>query len=130
MGWMRRMSAMFRREQLSADLEEELEFHLAKREQLSASEGMPRAEARADARQRLGNITRLKESLREIDLFTFPETIWQDPWFAARMLMKPPACSAIAIGTFALGIGANTAIFSVIDGVPFRPLPVEDPQQL
>ena len=130
MGWMRRMSAMFRREQLSADLEEELEFHLAKREQLSASEGMPRAEARADARRRLGNITRLKESLREIDLFTFPETIWQDACFAARMLMKQPAFSAIAIGTFALGIGANTAIFSVIDGVLFRPLPVEDPQQL
>ena len=130
MGWMRRMSAMFRREQLSADLEEELEFHLAKREQLSASEGMPRAEARADARRRFGNITRLKESLREIDLFTFPETIWQDACFAARMLMKQPAFSAIAIGTFALGIGANTAIFSVMDGVLFRPLPVEDPQQL
>ncbi|MGA3242928.1 MAG: hypothetical protein ABSG03_42345 [Bryobacteraceae bacterium] len=68
--------------------------------------------------------------MREIDLFTFPETIWQDTCFAARMLVKHPAFSAIAIGTFALDIGANTAIFSVIDNVLFRPLSVEDPQHL
>lgn len=130
MGLMRRMRALFRRERLSADLDEELQFHLAMREQLNAREGMPRAEARADAVRRFGNVTRLREMMREIDLFTLPETIWQDARFAVRMLMQHPAFSIIAILTLALGIGANTAIFSVIDAVMLRPLPVEDQQHL
>ena len=130
MGLMRRMRALFRRERLSADLDEELQFHLAMREQLNAREGMPRAEARADAVRRFGNIIRLREMMREIDLFMLPETIWQDARFAVRMLMQHPAFSTIAVLTLALGIGANTAIFSVIDAVMLRPLPVEDQQHL
>ena len=113
MGLTRRVLALFRRDRLSADLDEELQFHLAMREQLNAKEGMARAEARADAVRRFGNLTHLKEMMREIDLLTFPETIWQDTRFAARMLMKDPGFSATAIVVLGLGIGVNTALFTV-----------------
>jgi len=113
MGIIRRVRSLFRRERLSADLDEELQFHLAMREQLNAEAGMPRAEARADAVRRFGNITRLKETMREVDLFTLPETVWRDTRFAARMLMKHRAFTAIAILILGLGIGVNTALFTV-----------------
>jgi hypothetical protein len=111
MGLIRRVRDLFRREKLAAELEEELQFHLAMREQLNAKEGMPQVEARRDARRRFGNVTRLKEMISEIDLFTLPETIWQDTRFAARMLMKHPGFSTTAI--LVLGIGVNTALFTV-----------------
>ena len=97
MGLIRRVRDLFKREKLTAELEEELQFHLAMREQLNAKEGMPQMEARWDARRRFGNVTRLKEMMREIDLVTLPETVWQDTRFAARMLMKHPGFSATAI---------------------------------
>ena len=113
MGLVRRVRDLFRREKLAAELEEELQFHLAMREQLNAKEGMPQMEARRDARRRFGNVTRLKEMMSEIDLFTLPETVWQDTRFAARMLMKHPGFSTTAILVLGLGIGVNTALFTV-----------------
>lgn len=113
MGLIRRMRDLFRHEKLSAELEEELQFHLAMREQLNANEGMAPMEARRDAMRRFGNVTRLKEMTREIDLFTLPETVWQDTRFAVRMLMKHPGFSATAIVVLGLGIGVNTALFTV-----------------
>src|SRR5579863_9998458 len=103
MGLIRRVRDLFRHEKLSAELEEELEFHLAMREQLNAKEGMAPTEARAAARRRFGNVPRLKERMREIDLFTLPETVWQDTRFAVRLLMKHRGFSATAIAVLGLG---------------------------
>lgn len=130
MGWMHRVRALFGREKLSADLDEELQFHLAMREQLNADEGMPREEARTDARRRFGNTTRLKEQMREVDLFTFPETVWQDVRFAARMLAKHPGFTAAAILALGLGIGVNTAVFTVYKAFLLRPLDASHARQM
>ena len=113
MGLLRRVGNLFRYKKLNAELEEELQYHLAMREQLNVKEGMPEMEARKNARRRFGNATQLKETMREIDLFTLPETGWQDTRFAARMLMKHPGFSVTAILVLGLGIGVNTALFTV-----------------
>ncbi len=130
MGWMHRVRALFRREHLSADLDEELQFHLAMREQLSAREGMPLEEARSDAMRRFGNPGRWKEKMREIDVFTLPETVWQDVRFAARMLAKHRGFTAVAILALGLGIGVNTAIFTVYKSFLLRPLDASDARQM
>jgi predicted permease len=130
MGWMHKVRALFRREHFSADLDEELEFHLAMREQLNAEEGMPREDARSDAMRRFGNPARWKEKMREIDVFTLPETVWQDLRFAARMLAKHRGFTAVAILALGIGIGVNTAIFTVYKSFLLRPLDASDTRQL
>src|SRR5260370_14712728 len=84
MGWIGRMRTLWNREKHSSDLDEELEFHLAMREKWNAEHGMGNDEARVNASQRFGNRTRWKEMMDDIDVFTFPETVWQDIRFAAR----------------------------------------------
>src|SRR5882724_3595249 len=74
--------------------------------------------------------TRVKERIREIDLFTFPETIWQDLRFAARMLAKHPGFTATAILALGLGIGVNTAIFTIYRAILLRPLDASDARQM
>jgi macrolide transport system ATP-binding/permease protein len=130
MGLVRRVRDLFRREKLTAELEEELEFHLAMREQLNAKQGMSQIEARRDARRRFGNVARLKEMMREIDLFILPETVWQDIRFAARMLMKHPGFSATAILVLGLGIGVNTALFTVYRAVLMLGIDADHPSEM
>jgi macrolide transport system ATP-binding/permease protein len=130
MGWMHKVRALFRREHFSADLDEELQFHLAMREQLNAQEGMPCEDARSDAMRRFGSPARWKEKMREIDVFTLPETVWQDVRFAARMLAKHRGFTAVAILALGIGIGVNTAIFTVYKSFLLRPLDASDARQL
>jgi len=130
MGWMHRVRALLRREHLAADLDEELQFHLAMREQLNAQEGMPKEDARSDAIRRFGNPARWKEKMREIDVFTVPETVWQDVRFAARMLAKHRGFTAVGILALGLGVGINTAIFTVYKSFLLRPLDASDARQL
>src|ERR1700730_18813794 len=130
MGWMHRVRALLRRERLAADLDEELQFHLAMREQLNAQEGMPQEDARSDAIRRFGNPARWKEKMPEIDVFTVPETVWQDVRFAARMLAKHRAFTAVGILALGLGVGVNTAIFTVYKSFLLRPLDASDARQL
>jgi len=80
--------------------------------------------------RKFGNVTRVKEDTREVWSFVWLEQLWQDIHFGLRMLGKSPGFAAVAILTLALGIGANTAIFSLIDAVMLRSLPVENPSQL
>lgn len=88
MSWMQRAKALFQGKKLSGDHRDELEFHLAMREQLNVAQGMSPEEARRDARHRFGNPVSLRERMREIDLFTWPGSVRQDVRFGVRTLLK------------------------------------------
>lgn len=126
MGWMRRIRTLWNREKHSSELDEELEFHLAMREQWNAAHGMGKEEAPANAKLRFGNAARWKEMMGDIDVFTLPETVWQDLRFAARMLWKNASFTAIAILALGLGIGVNTAIFTVYRAFLLRGIDAKD----
>src|SRR5689334_8679161 len=93
------------------------------REEANAQQGMPAEEARADAKRRFGNTTLLKERTREVDVFMFLEGVIQDLAFGLRMLRRNPGFSILAILCLTLGIGANAAVFTWIEGILLRPFP-------
>jgi predicted permease len=94
------------------------------------AQGMSPADAAAAAHRKLGNTTRLREEIYRMNSLGFVETLWQDLRYGARVLRKQPGFTFIAVVTLALGIGANTAIFSMVDWLMFQQLPVQDPKSL
>jgi predicted permease len=133
-GWLNRqwlrITTLWRRRELDRDLEEEMAFHLAMREEKNREAGVAGAEARYAARRKFGNVCNVKERSREMWTFPSMESFWQDVRYGARVLVKNPGFSAIAILTLALGIGANTALFSVVKTVLLNSLPYRQPDRL
>jgi len=127
--WMR-VKALFQTKQLDRDLEDELAFHLAMREEKNRERGIEGEEARYAARRHFGNVTRIKEACREAWSFVSLESTWRDLWYGARALAKNPGFTAVAVLAIALGIGVNTGIFSVLNGVALKLLPVPRADQI
>src|SRR5258708_25575711 len=120
--WLR-IKSLLNRKQLDRDLEDELAHHLDMRAQHNRAAGMQADEARYAARRTLGNLTLVRETSREIWTFASLEALWQDVRFGARLLARSSGFTVAAVLTLALGIGANTAIFSYIDAFVIKPLP-------
>ncbi len=127
---LRRLRMIFHRRQLDADLEEEMRLHLDLRQQQQVDSGLPPADARRAAHLRFGNTTRIREKSRMAWGWEALESLLQDVNYGIRAMLRSPVVTSVALVSLALVIGANTAIFSLLDAVMLRSLPVKDPSRL
>jgi len=121
---------LMRRQQFDADLDEEMRLHVELREQEQERAGLTPEDARYAALRRFGNTTLLKEESYMAWGWNWLESFFQDIAYGSRAMLRSPALTIVALLSLALGIGANTAIFSLLDAVMLRSLPVKDPAQL
>jgi predicted permease len=124
--FLRRLRALVFRRRFEAELEQELQFHLEQLAEEGRRSGIEPSEAAADARRRLGSSALIRERVRDVFSFRRLEVI-RDVRFALRMLRKAPGITAAAVTTLAVGVGLNTAIFSLVQSVLLRQLPYHDP---
>lgn len=125
-----RLYSLFRRRALEREFDSEVEDHITLLTDRFVSQGMTPDEARYAAVRQFGGITQMKEELRDRRGFPLIETVLQDTRYIVRQLRKSPVFTLSAVLTLALGIGANTAIFTLVDQLVLRLLPVKDPQRI
>jgi len=134
MFWLRliysRLYGLLRKNRIEQEMEDEMRFHLLMRTRDNIERGMRPNEAEREARRRFGNVGRIKDLARDIKGGGFMETLLQDMRYGARMLLKSPNYTLIAVISLGLSIGANTAIFSVVNTLLLKALPYHDPDRI
>src|SRR5437879_8551115 len=128
--WRKALDRLTRRGNDEQNLDREIRAHLELEAEEQIEAGQAPVEAAYAARRAFGNVTLIQEVTREMWGWNSAERLWQDLRYAGRTLRKNPVFAATAIATLALGIGANTAIFSLLNAVMLQSLPVRDPAQL
>ena len=127
---LQRFLNMFRSRRLDRELRDELRFHLDALEAEHRARGLTAEEARAAARRDMGGLAQVTEAYREQRGLPFVEVLWRDVRFGARALGRTPGLSAAVVATLAIGIGATTAIFAIVNGVLLEPLAYPEPARL
>jgi predicted permease len=127
---LRRLVALFRKQRLERELEGEVLAHLELAERDALAAGLPPAEARLAARQRFGGIEQIKEDHRDQRSVRWMENLFRDVRYGIVSLGRAPAFTAVVVAVLAIGIGANVAMFNVVDAVLLKPLPFPDPDRL
>lgn len=125
-----RLRSLMRRNAVEGEMDRELQFHLDQEIEKNIRLGLPPAEARSAALRRLGAVTQIREECRDMHRTGWIESFFRDLQYAGRMLVKAPVFTLTAAATLALGIGANTAMFQLLDAVRLRTLPVPEPHRL
>jgi predicted permease len=125
-----RLRRIFNRNRFERDMQEELEFHLENRIRDNMANGMPPQEARRTALLDFGGVEQILEECREAGGYRFFNEIRQDMRYALRQLKRSPGFTILTALVLALGIGANTAVFSILDKLIYKPLPVHEPDRL
>jgi predicted permease len=130
MGWPARLVNVFRSKRRNAEIDSELRFHLAEREDELTTTGMSQEAARREATRRFGNYVSLKERTGDMDISRRWELVLRDLQYGLRQLRLNPGFTTVAVLSLALGIGANSAMFQLLNAVRLRPLPVAAPEEL
>ena len=130
MRWYRKLLNLVRQHRLHHDIERELSFHINERADEFIASGMNKDDALRTARRQFGNYRQYQERTRDMDIHVWLETLAKDLRYAVRGLRKNPGFTAAAVITLAVGIGATTTVFTVLNGILIKPLPYSEPERL
>jgi hypothetical protein len=125
-----RIDLLLRRTSLDSEIHEELETHIAMRTKLNETSGLAAPDAEREARKSFGNATRIQEDIRRVHVGALGEALFQDARYALRSFVRAPGFAFVVIAALAIGIGATTAVFSVVDRILFRSLPYANEDRL